>query len=129
MNKKYIIGGAIIVVFMGIMVYLFTQTNISYENDFSKIMASNKTVKATGSWIKERNYQVDKEKKQITFFMKDNLGTEMKVLFTGSIPNNFESSISLVVTGKYKEGCFHASDILTKCPSKYQDQPTQNAKS
>jgi cytochrome c-type biogenesis protein CcmE len=127
MSKKYIFGGGIIVVFLGIMIYLFTQTNISYEADFQKIMASTKTVKATGSWIKERSYQIDKEKNLVVFYMKDHLGTELKVLFTGTLPNNFESSISLVVTGKYKEGNFYATDILTKCPSKYQEQPIQNA--
>lgn len=129
MSKKYIIGGGIIIVFLGIMIFLFTQTNISYEANFEKVMASTKTIKATGSWVKEKNYEVDKQKNRLTFFMKDKSGKEMKVIFAGTIPNNFESSISLVVTGKYKDGCFHASDILTKCPSKYQEQPTQNAKS
>ena len=62
MNKKYIIGGSIIVVFLGIMIILFTQTNISYEENFQKIMNSTKTVKATGSWIKEKNYQIEPEK-------------------------------------------------------------------
>ena len=37
MNNKYIFGGIIIVVFLGIMGYLFTQTNIKYEEDFAKI--------------------------------------------------------------------------------------------
>lgn len=129
MNKKYIFGGGIIVVFMGVMIFLFTQTNISYESNFDKIMASTRTIKATGSWVKEKNYQIDKEKNQVTFYMKDETGKEMKVILAGNIPNNFESSISLVVTGKYKDGTFHASEILTKCPSKYQEQPTQNAKS
>lgn len=129
MNKKYIFGGGIIVVFMGVMIFLFTQTNISYENNFDKIMASTKTVKATGSWVKEKNYQVDKQKNEVSFYMKDDSGKEMRVVLAGNIPNNFESSISLVVTGKYKDGTFHASEILTKCPSKYQEQPTQNAKS
>ncbi len=129
MNKKYIIGGGIIVVFLVILVVLFTQTNIAYEADFQKIMASSKTMRATGSWVKEKNYQVDKPKNQVVFYMKDYQGTEMKVIYTGILPNNFENSISLVVTGKFKEGAFHASDILTKCPSKYQEQPIQNAKS
>ena len=129
MNKKYIFGGGIIVVFMGVMIFLFTQTNISYENNFDKIMASTRTVKATGSWVKEKNYQIDKQKNEVTFYMKDDSGKEMRVILAGNIPNNFESSISLVVTGKYKDGSFHASEILTKCPSKYQEQPTQNAKS
>lgn len=127
MNKKYKIGGGIILVFLAIMIYLFTQANIAYEADFQKVMASTRAIKATGSWIKERSYQIDKEKNLVTFYMKDHLGTELKVLFTGTLPNNFESSISLVVTGRYKDGCFHATDILTKCPSKYQEQSIQNA--
>ncbi|MCB0748209.1 MAG: cytochrome c maturation protein CcmE [Ignavibacteriae bacterium] len=122
MKNKYIFGGLIIVVFMGIMGYLFTQTSISYEENFSEIIHSSKTMKATGSWVKEKSYHVDKSNKQFSFYMKDYNGTEMKVVYDGTIPNNFESATSVVVTGKYKDGYFHANDILTKCPSKYEEQ-------
>ncbi|MCB0750411.1 MAG: cytochrome c maturation protein CcmE [Ignavibacteriae bacterium] len=122
MKNKYIFGGLIIVVFMGIMGYLFTQTSISYEENFSEIINSSKTMKATGSWVKEKSYHVDKSNKQFSFYMKDYKGTEMKVVYDGTIPNNFESATSVVVTGKYKDGYFHANDILTKCPSKYEEQ-------
>jgi cytochrome c-type biogenesis protein CcmE len=61
--------------------------------------------------------------------MKDFNGTELKVMYKGAIPNNFESSTSVVVTGKYTNGVFRASDILTKCPSKYESQYEQQAKS
>ena len=122
MKNKYIFGGLIIVVFMGIMGYLFTQTSISYEENFSEIINSSKTMKATGSWVKEKSYHVDKSNKQFSFYMKDYNGTEMKVVYGGTIPNNFESATSVVVTGKYKDGYFHANDILTKCPSKYEEQ-------
>jgi cytochrome c-type biogenesis protein CcmE len=86
-----------------------------------------KTVKATGSWVKERNYDMDKENKIFSFFMKDVDGNVMKVMYHGAMPNNFESSTSIVVTGKYQDGVFHANDILTKCPSKYQEQSVQKA--
>jgi len=122
MNNKYIFGGIIIVVFMGIMGYLFTQTNISYEENFAEIKNSTKTLKATGSWVKEKSFHVDKAKKEFSFYMQDYLGNEMKVIYEGTIPNNFESSTSVVVTGKYQDGYFHAEDILTKCPSKYEEQ-------
>ena len=56
MKNKYIFGGFIIVVFLGIMGYLFTQSNIQYQDDFSQVMTTTKTVKATGSWVKEKNY-------------------------------------------------------------------------
>ncbi len=122
MKTKYIFGGVIIVVFLAIMAYLFTQTNISYVNDFSRVMKTNRTVRATGSWVKEKNYVIDKQKNLFTFYIKDAKGKVMKVVYHGTIPNNFESATSMVVTGKYKNGYFEASDILTKCPSKYQGQ-------
>lgn len=122
MKNKYIFGGAIIVVFLGVMVYLFTQTNIQYESSFENVMKSERTIKATGSWVKERNYTIDKANNLFSFYMKDDKGNIMKVIYKGTIPNNFESSTSIVVTGKYTDGNFMASDILTKCPSKYQDQ-------
>ncbi|PKL82345.1 MAG: cytochrome C biogenesis protein [Ignavibacteriae bacterium HGW-Ignavibacteriae-3] len=127
MKNKYLFGGGIIVVFLGVMIYLFTQTNVSYEQSFTNIMDSGKTVKATGTWVKEKNYEIDRANNVFIFYMKDTQGNQMKVYYHGTIPNNFESSTSLVVTGKYSQGNFHASDILTKCPSKYQDQPTQKA--
>lgn len=127
MKNKYLFGGGIIVVFLGVMIYLFTQTNVSYEQSFANIMDSGKTVKATGTWVKEKNYEIDRANNVFIFYMKDTQGNQMKVYYHGTIPNNFESSTSLVVTGKYSQGNFHATDILTKCPSKYQDQPTQKA--
>lgn len=127
MKNKYMFGGAIIVVFLGIMIYLFTQTNVQYESNFVKVMESNKTIKATGSWVKERNYQIDKTNNLFSFYMKDTQGNLLKVVYHGAIPNNFDSSTSVVVTGKYQNGTFQATDILTKCPSKYQDQARQSA--
>lgn len=129
MKNKYMFGGAIIVVFLGVMIYLFTQTNVTYESSFSRVMQSQKTVKATGSWVKERNYVIDKQNNLFSFYMKDDQGSMMKVVYQGTIPNNFESSTSVVVTGKYNNGVFQATDILTKCPSKYQEQPVQNTNS
>lgn len=122
MKNKYIFGGFIIVVFLGIMGYLFTQSNIQYQDDFIQVMKTSKTVKATGSWVKEKNYQIDKVNKTFSFYMVDTKGNEMKVVYNGTIPNNFESAASVVVTGKYIEGYFLAKDILTKCPSKYEEQ-------
>jgi len=127
MKNKYIFGGIIIVVFLGIMGYLFTQSNIQYQDDFSKVMNTSKTVKATGIWVKEKNYNINRDNNTFTFYMADDNGNEMKVVFDGTIPNNFETATSVVVTGKYVNGYFHAKDILTKCPSKYENQEVQTS--
>ncbi len=124
MKNKYIFGGIIIVVFFAIMGYLFTETNIKYENDFQKVMKSTKIVKVTGSWDKSKKYVIDTKNNEFSFFMNDNKGNEIKVVYKGTIPNNFDHATSIVVTGKFHNGVFKAKDILTKCPSKYQDSQT-----
>ena len=127
MKNKYIFGGVIVSVFLFLMIYLLTQSNIQYENDFTKVMAKDKTVKATGSWVKEKSYELNKEHKTFTFYLSDQSGNQMKVIYEGTIPNNFESAVSVVVTGKYQDGYFHAKDILTKCPSKYEQQNVKSS--
>lgn len=127
MKNKYIFGGFIIVLFLGIMAYLFTQSNIKYESNFTNVKSSDKTVKATGSWVKEKNYDMNREQNTFSFFMKDENGDEMKVVYEGTIPNNFETATSVVVTGSYRNGYFHAKDILTKCPSKYEQKSVQSS--
>lgn len=123
MKNKNIFGIAIIAVFLGLMGYLFTQTNIQYTDNFEVLKAMDKTVKATGSWVREKNYEIDRANRTFTFYMIDDSGNEMKVIYDGTIPNNFETATSVVVTGKYKSGYFHATDVLTKCPSKYEGEP------
>ena len=127
MKNKYIFGGVIVAVFLFLMIYLLTQSNIQYESDFAKVMTKDKTVKATGSWVKEKSYELNKENKPFTFYMADQSGNQMKVVYEGTIPNNFESAVSVVVTGKYQNGYFHAKDILTKCPSKYEQQNVKSS--
>ncbi|HMN49441.1 MAG TPA: cytochrome c maturation protein CcmE [Ignavibacteriaceae bacterium] len=126
MKNKYIFGGFIIVLFLGIMAYLFTQSNIKYESNFANIKGTDKIVKATGSWVKEKNYEMNREQNTFSFFMKDEKGDEMKVIYNGVMPNNFETATSVVVTGSYQNGYFHAKDILTKCPSKYEQKNVQS---
>jgi cytochrome c-type biogenesis protein CcmE len=127
MKNKYVFGGIIIAVFLVLMGYLFTQSNIEYADDFSKVITNQKTVKATGSWVKEKSYQIDNNNKTFSFYISDVNGNQMKVIYEGTIPNNFESAKSVVITGKYQNGYFHAKDILTKCPSKYEEQKTSSS--
>jgi len=40
----------------------------------------------------------------------------------GPKPNNFDIATSVVIKGKMTGDFFHATEILTKCPSKYEGQ-------
>lgn len=122
MKARYYIGGVIIIIFLGLLFFNFTKTNIKYESDFNKVMSSGKTCKATGVWIKEKSFEENLDQRTFTFYLRDANNNEMKVVYKGIKPNNFEIATSVVVTGKFENGVFYATDVLTKCPSKYEGQ-------
>jgi cytochrome c-type biogenesis protein CcmE len=70
----------------------------------------------------EVDYDPKKNAKVMTFYMKDREGTRKKVILNRSKPNDFERSEKIVIIGKAKEDAFYATDMLLKCPSKYEDE-------
>jgi cytochrome c-type biogenesis protein CcmE len=60
--------------------------------------------------------------------MSDDQGEVMPVVFTGVKPGNFDEAEKVVVIGTFKEGAFHANQILVKCPSKYDDMASDKLK-
>jgi cytochrome c-type biogenesis protein CcmE len=121
MKLKIIIGGIIIIGAIIFGALSFVESNVEYM-DFSKAMTIKKKVQVKGTWIKERESSFDAAKGQFTFYMKDDSGLEQRVVFSGAKPNNFEIADAIVIKGRYEDNTFHASEILTKCPSKYQSQ-------
>jgi len=55
------------------------------------------------------------------FYLVDRNGTERKVVFKGTKPQDFERSEPAVIIGKMNGEVFNADKILMKCPSKYND--------
>jgi cytochrome c-type biogenesis protein CcmE len=76
---------------------------------------------------KETVYNPKENPNLFTFYMKDNKGTESKVVLHKNKPQDFERSEQIVLIGKMQGNEFHASEILMKCPSKYNDgKPQEN---
>ncbi len=119
MKKKYIIGIAIAAVFVAIAIYSYSSNTIDYSN-FGPAKTSGKKVQIIGSWVKAKPAEYNGEKNLFTFYMLDKENKEAKVIFNGPKPNNFALANYFVVTGKFQGNDFIASDILTKCPSKYE---------
>ncbi len=119
MKSKIIIASVVIVAALVFGALSFVESNVEYT-DMQTAMSSHKKVQVKGEWVREKESTFDADKGQFVFFMKDDNGQETKVVFDGAKPNNFEIANAIVVKGRYQDGCFHASDILTKCPSKYE---------
>ncbi|HKZ43218.1 MAG TPA: cytochrome c maturation protein CcmE [Candidatus Hodarchaeales archaeon] len=119
MKIKIIVAAVVIVVFILFGAVSFMDSNVEYT-DFSKAEKTNKKVQVKGAWVKEKETQFDAKAGQFTFYMKDDADREVKVVLDGAKPNNFELATSIVAKGRYKDGCFYANELLTKCPSKYE---------
>ena len=67
-------------------------------------------------------YDALKNPDQFSFWMYDDRGNHSKVVVNKPKPQDFEKSISVVVSGHMDGDIFRGSNVLLKCPSKYQDQ-------
>ncbi|MBI4535592.1 MAG: cytochrome c maturation protein CcmE [Ignavibacteriae bacterium] len=123
MNPKVIVGSIIVIVFIIFGSYSFLESNVEYT-DVSGAMRSQKKVQLKGSWNRDKEASFDPRTSQFTFYLIDESGKECKVVLEGAAPNNFEMATSVVAKGRFlEEGYFHATEVLTKCPSKYEADP------
>jgi cytochrome c-type biogenesis protein CcmE len=119
MKAKIIVGGIVVVAGIVLGALNFMETNVEYA-DFGTAERTHKKVQVKGEWMKDQPTHFDAEKVKFTFYMKDDANRVTKVVLDGAKPNNFELASSVVAKGKYVNGEFQATDVLTKCPSKYE---------
>jgi len=124
MKTRYIIGSVIVVVF-GIIAFVSLEGSKIEYTDISYARDSGKKVQVKGVWIKEKGSDYDSQNNRFSFTMRDDKKNETKVVYEGARPNNFEIAESIVVKGRMENGVLQASDILTKCPSKYEGTADQ----
>jgi cytochrome c-type biogenesis protein CcmE len=74
---------------------------------------------------KEMVYNPIQDANYFSFYVKDQEGEECKVIYAGTKPQDFEKSEQIVLIGKMKSDEFHASKILMKCPSKYNNDKVE----
>ena len=130
MKKTHIIGIILIAVALGVIVS--TISNSSTYASFSTAKEhEGKTYHVVGKLNMEKDFIYNPEQNAniFGFYLVDNEGQEMKVLFNDSKPQDFEKSEQIVVIGKVVGEEFHVAkgDLLMKCPSKYNgNQQQQN---
>ena len=119
MKPKIIIGGIVVAIGIILGAVNFLESNVEYM-DFSGAERTQKKVQVKGEWVKEQGSSFDADKVKFSFYMRDDANRMAKVVVDGAKPNNFELATSVVAKGKFVNGEFHATEVLTKCPSKYE---------
>lgn len=120
MKKRYLAGGVIVAVFLVIGGLSFLNSSVEYAT-LSRAENSGKKVQVTGEWVQDMSTHYDTKNNTFSFYMRDEENRVAQVLLDGAKPNNFDIATSVVAKGRYEDGVFHASEVLTKCPSKYEE--------
>ena len=126
MKKGYLLG--IILIAVAFAAIISTVSNSSTYEPFAVAAEhEGKVYHVVGKLNKEKPYEYNPEVNAnlFGFFMIDNQGTEKKVLYNGTKPQDFEKAEQIVIVGKISGDEFHASEILMKCPSKYNGNEVQ----
>ncbi|MEY2962988.1 MAG: hypothetical protein RL754_249 [Bacteroidota bacterium] len=97
--------------------------NSSTYSDFNsaRAKAGEKTT-VIGYLNLEKELVFDPESITLSFFAIDKNGNESKVLYNHPKPQDFERSEEITLTGYASDSAFVATEILMKCPSKYNEQ-------
>lgn len=121
MKKSAILGIVLVAVFIAIIISVYGDAS-TYAS-FAEAKQTEAELHVVGQLNKEKDliYNPQEDANYFAFFMVDEDGGESKVVFNGSKPQDFERSEQIVLTGKMVGDEFHASKILMKCPSKYNE--------
>lgn len=126
MKKIHIIIIILIAAVSAILVSTYTSSVDSVSFDEARVK-SGKQVKIVGTFDKTKGivYDATIDSDLTKFFVMDKEGKTEQVLLRDKQgkPMGLEQSENVTIEGKYDEdGTFHASHLLMKCPSKYNEQ-------
>jgi len=124
MKKKYLIGGAIVLLAVIYLLYLSFGSSVSYyvtiSEFYDRIIELEDTNIRVAGVITENSIEWDAEEVELKFIITEG-GKNMPIVYNGAQPAGFKAGSNLLVEGKYgSDGVFQATQLILKCPSKYE---------
>lgn len=124
MKAKYVIGTAVIILFMVWGTSAFFKTTIQYVS-LAEAKTADRIVQVMGKIDFDMvNYDADESRLEFAVYDPDAVdeavAERLAVHYYGVVPGNFDQATSVVLKGQFKEDIFEAEQMLVKCPSKYQ---------
>lgn len=123
MNRKLIIGGIIILIVVAYLFWSGMKDSAVYFLTVDEFFAQMEQMEGKGTRINGEivpgSIKWDASNLLLTFQLTDGKNV-LNVRHKGVAPDTFQEGLSVVVEGKYEQGIFIATQIMTKCPSKYE---------
>lgn len=124
-KTKLIIGVAVIVVAVGALIFNGVNSSAAFNLKVDEVLAKKtkyvgENVKMSGKIVGE-SVQYDADELLLTFQLRGEDTGKVRVTYEGPKPDTMNDDWEAIVTGTFKEdGTFAASELLVKCPSKYE---------
>jgi cytochrome c-type biogenesis protein CcmE len=124
MRKRYLISGGILLAAIIYLLFLSLGNAVSYYVTVSEFYdreteLHDTNVRVAGKVVAPINW--DAEELELSFNITEG-AKSMPVIYHGAQPSGFRAGSSILVEGKYgSEGIFQASQLILKCPSKYEE--------
>ena len=97
----------------------------TYESIASARQKQGKFVHMIAKFDNSEPLEYDPVKNYLSFYAKDSLGGQTKVVYHKDKPTDLEKSERVVMQGKMQGDVFECQEITLKCPSKYKDDKKQ----
>ena len=132
-NVKFIAGGLLLlafVAFLGVQIVQATRTTGAYFMTVGELNARAATLQGQRVRVNGNVVQGTEDWKPqemtLKFSVKDESGASLPVVFHGPRPDNFQRAASAIVEGELlPNGSFQAENLLLKCPSRYEEEPSE----
>ncbi len=125
MKRRYLIGGLILALVVGYLLYLSFGSSVNYYVTVSEYTSKgtelyNTNVRVAGKIGNPIEWNA--EDLELKFTITEG-GDTLMVIYHGAKPSGFKTGSNILVEGKYhSDGIFQASQLIMKCPSKYEPE-------
>ena len=127
-QMKFFAGGAVVVAVIAYLVISSIQGATAEYLTVGQVKAQegDRIVRVNGAVVGD-TIEWDAHNLTLRFELSDDTG-HLPVFYQGLRPDMFRDGATAIVEGKMRsDGVFQASQILLKCPSKYEEEATDEA--
>ena len=126
-HLKFIVAGGFILSSITYLMFSGFSDSMVYYHTVSEALEiaqenSDKGIRVSG-YVSSGTIKRDQSASRVDFLVYERDSDQtLPVVYQGIIPDTFKDDAEVVVEGTYhsKDGGFHASVLLAKCPSKYE---------
>ncbi|MBL7209022.1 MAG: cytochrome c maturation protein CcmE [Dehalococcoidia bacterium] len=121
---RFVVGGILLVLAVGYLLYLSLDSSVSYYLTVDELVDKGSEVHDTrvrvAGQVLDGSVDWNAEELELRFTIVGSDAT-LPVVYDGAKPDGLKADANVLVDGRYLPGrIFRATQILMKCPSKYE---------